>query len=171
MREYWITYDPATGEERFRGEGNEGDAARQMPPDDLKTLKVPYAAVKGATDIEAVKLGICADVDAQAEAIRQRFITPGSGQAMTYQYKADEARAFMADNDAETPFLSAEAAATGKTVEEVAGEVLAQLAAWIAIGSQIEALRMKAKADIALASNLSEIVEASTVDWSGIEGE
>jgi hypothetical protein len=167
--EYWVVFDLATGEERWRGAGSVGMAAQQEVPDGLGVAVVPAAAVRTASiDLDVIRSASASQIDATAEVVRMGFLTPGAGQAMTYQRKEAEARAWTADNGAFTPFLSAEAPARGMTVAALAAEVIRLADAWTTIGSAIEAMRMKAKADIAQATNLGEIIAASRVDWSGL---
>lgn len=108
------------------------------------------------------------DIDSAAETRRLDFITSGAGQAMTYQHKADEARAVLADSSAATPFLTAESEATGQSVADIAAAVVAQVNAWISAGSKIEAARIKAKAAVNAASDVPSLFAAATVDWSAI---
>ena len=111
-----------------------------------------------------------AKIDVDAEAARAPFLTPGTGQAMTYTYKAAEAKAWSADNAAPTPFLSAEALARGMTIADLAAEVLASIGAWTAIGARIEAARMGAKVAIAAAGDIDAIEAAVTIDWRKVIG-
>lgn len=113
----------------------------------------------------ATVMALAARIDAQAELVRQRFLTPGAGQAMTYQRKEAEARAWLADDSVPTPFLSAEAPARGMTVAALAAEVVALADAWVAVGSVIEGLRMGGKAALADATTLGAIVAAAQIDW------
>ena len=105
-------------------------------------------------------------INTEAEAIRNRFITPGAGQALTYQRKEIEARAWSEGAAAEDfPFLAAEAASTGMAIGEVAALVVAQADAWIAIGAQIEGLRRGALVAVEAAETPSEITAARAVEW------
>lgn len=106
-------------------------------------------------------------VDAEAEAFRQNFITPGSGQALTYQRKEAEARGWASDGDPATaPFLAAEASATGVSIDDVAAEVIAAADQWTQIGALIEGRRMGAKAAIADADTLAAIEAAGDIEWA-----
>lgn len=165
--EYWIIYDIASGTELYRGSGTAGTAGIQQLPEGAGLVVVPQSVVAGAQlNLDALRAALAARIDAEAELVRQRFLTPGAGQAMTYQRKEAEARAWLADNTAATPFLSAEASARDVTVSTVASEVLATADAWVAIGSVIEGKRMAAKGVLAAAFNLTELLSAATVDWT-----
>lgn len=103
------------------------------------------------TQLEAIKVQLKRRVDADAEAERLNYITPGEGQAMTYQQKVDEARAFKVTSNpkaADYPVLLSEVGITGETLSEVAEIVLAAFAQWQQIGAAIESIRLGAKRDI-----------------------
>jgi len=169
--EYWIIYDLATGGDRLRGSGPVGTAAIQTVPEGLGIVLVPPAAVMGPTiELDVIRSASLTGIDAQAELVRQSILTPGAGQAMTYQRKEAEARAWSIDNDTTTPFLSAEADARGMTIADLAAEVIQLADAWVAIGAAIEGLRMGAKAAVGRAASLGAIVAAGKVDWSVLNG-
>lgn len=116
-------------------------------------------------DLSGLKVALRAQIDAAAEAERGRYITPGSGQAMTYQAKAAEAARFMADAGAgDYPLLAAEVGITGETLTEVAGVVAAAHARWLAIGARIEAARLAAKAAVDVAPD-ETTARAVTPAW------
>ena len=165
--EYWIVFDPVSGLELWRGGGSAGSAAQQDMPEGAALVVVPQAVIaKSEIDLDRLRACLALRVDAEAEAIRQRFLTPGAGQAMTYQAKQAEARAWVSDNSLPTPFLSAEAPARGMTVADLADEVIRLSDAWTMIGAAIEGMRMGAKSAIAEAGTLGAIVAASRVDWT-----
>jgi len=169
--EHWIVYDLETGDERWRGSGVVGSAALQHLPEELGVVVVPQAAIVGAAlDLVVLRDTAAASIDAQAELVRQSILTPGAGQAMTYQRKEAEARAWSLYNDTATPFLSAEASARGMTIADLAAEIIELADAWVAIGAAIEGLRMGAKAAVGRAANLGAIVAAGKVDWSVLNG-
>ncbi|PCG08681.1 hypothetical protein COA17_11025 [Sphingomonas ginsenosidimutans] len=119
-------------------------------------------------DLPALRARAVIAIDAAAEAARMRFLTPGQGQAMTYQRKEAEARAWLVDNDVEAPFLAAEAAARGMTIAALAAEVVALADRWAVVGSTIEGLRMGAKAAVTAAGTRAAIEAATDVDWGAI---
>jgi hypothetical protein len=169
--EYWIVYDLASGEELWRGGGSTGSATQQQVPDGAGIVMVPADVVRGQMlDLDGLRAACAAKIDAEAEIIRQRVLTPGAGQAMTYQRKEAEARAWSLDNDTTTPFLTAEADARGMTIADLAAEIITLADAWVAIGAAIEGLRMGAKAAVGRATNLGAIVVAGKVDWSVLNG-
>ena len=170
MKEAAVFYDLETGEPNGGWVPDIDAFGTLTPPDGMGMLRVPYGAVspEGVVDLEKARAKACQQIDAEAEAMRLAFITPGAGQAMTYQYKAEEAKALLNDPDAETPFLSAEAEATGTTVAALAEVVRGQVQAWTFMGAAIEAGRMKAKAEMAEAGPPGAIAAAAVVDWQAL---
>lgn len=101
-------------------------------------------------------------VDAAAEDARLGFITPGDGQAMTYDYKVNEAAACVSDpapTEEAYPFLAACLGVDGESLAEVAAAVLARRDDWQTIGAQIERSRLLAKQAISNAAD-HETIEA-----------
>ena len=99
------------------------------------------------------------EVDRLAEAEREKHITPGNGQAMTYEAKHREAAAGGG------PMITAEAQALGVTEDDVIASVLAARAQWEQVGAQIEAARLKAKKQIRQAQTAAEmhaVIKATT---------
>lgn len=119
--------------------------------------------------LASIKAELKAGIDVQAEQVRLRYITAGAGQAMTYQRKAEEARACLSDTDpvpADYPMLAAEVGITAEDLPGVAQIVNAAHEAWIAIGAQIEAARLGAKAAIEAADTVVEArLAAEAVNW------
>lgn len=127
------------------------------------TLYVPaeLAAAVSAIDpddegpyLARIKIDLKRAIDDAAEAERLRYITGGSGQAMTYARKVEEARAASADpapSAANYPLLAASIGIDGPDVAAIAAVVLLMDAAWAQIGAAIEAARLGAKAAIDLA--------------------
>lgn len=167
MMEYYVVFDTATGAVRWRGQGPEGTASLQMLSEGLAALTVPQACLAGEDfDIEPLRIAVLATIDERAETVRQRYLTPGAGQALTYQRKEAEARAWHEGaTPAHFPFLSAEADATGVTIDTLAAEVIAMADQWAVIGSAIEGVRMAAKKAVAEASGLPQIIAAAAVTW------
>ncbi|CAI9399037.1 hypothetical protein ANOBCDAF_00188 [Pleomorphomonas sp. T1.2MG-36] len=109
-----------------------------------------------------------AAVDASAEAYRLTYITPGAGQAMAYQQKLTEAKAYLADASltaAECPHIFAEVGITGATAEAVARVVTEMHAAWQIKSAEIERLRLEAKAAIDAAESAEAISAAAVIVW------
>ncbi len=164
--EYWIVYDLASGKDLWRGSGSFGSAISQQLPEGAGLVVVPQAVIASpALDLNALRAALALQVDTEAERVRQLFLTPGAGQAMTYARKEAEARAWQADDTAVTPFLSAEAPARGMTVAALAAEVITLSDAWTSVGALIEGLRMGAKTQITAAETLGAIVAAGNVEW------
>jgi len=112
----------------------------ELVPDVVQT--VPLVTIKTAQKVE---------IDRLAEIERLKYITPGAGQAMTYQQKVAEAQSYKAATNpkpADYPILASEVGITAPTLSEVADTVLAAYRQWQQIGAGIEAIRLGAKRDI-----------------------
>lgn len=113
-------------------------------PEGYDPMAASHFLVEGEwqLNVAARKQRMIAAANALAEVVRCRFLTPGSGQAITYARKEAEARAWESGADPnDFPFLSAEAAGTGATLADTAALVLAQADAWVTIGAAIEGNR------------------------------
>ena len=133
-----------------------------------------------APQLASVKVNAYGRVDADAEAVRLKHITAGSGQAMTYSEKLAEARLIMISQstqdeanamDATTlqatyPMTAACIGIDGATAVEVATTVHASWATWAQIGSKIEKKRRTAKAAIESATTPEAVAAAANVDWT-----
>lgn len=122
----------------------------------------------GTVALASLKVQLKVSVDTTAETERLKYITPGAGQAMTYQQKMEEVRALAQDavpDLANYPMLSAEIGVTAATLREVAAVVLAAYQQWQQVGAGIEGLRLRAKAAIDAAETVSAALEAAEVTW------
>lgn len=105
-------------------------------------------------------------IDDEAEAFRLNFITPGAGQAMTYQEKRAEADRYVATEGAgDYPILKASVGIEGEDLEEVVALVHDRLASWTAIAAHVEHKRLGAKKAIDEAATWAELKSARAVDW------
>jgi len=124
-------------------------------------------------DLDKKRAEAKGDVDREAEQARLRFITWGTGQAMVYSEKSDEATDFVAagypSDVSSYPFIQAEMNALGKTAAEVADGILVQKSAWIAIGAAIEEARLKGKRDIDDATDEAGILSVRDVTVSTLK--
>ena len=109
-----------------------------------------------------------AAIDAQAEAARAQFITAAPGQMGTYLNKQAEAAAYLADSAKPTPYLTAEAAATGTTVAALAALVHGTATAWLAVDVKIEAARRGAKVAASEATDAAGIWAATNINWQDV---
>lgn len=151
------------------GSGIDGTVAAYSPPEGYLAFPCTEAQFNaGGMEIGDVRTLLAGQIDAAAEQARCHFITPGSGQAMTYLRKEQEARAFVADNAAETPFLTAEATATGVTVAALAQIVIAKADAWTVVGPKIEAARLAAKKALVDGVDIAAVHAAAQVDWQQV---
>lgn len=124
--------------------------------------------VPRSVDLSALKATLCTQIDAAAEVERARYITPGAGQAMTYQTKAAEALALASDpalDPAVYPLLSAEIGITAPDLAGVGAVVRAAYAAWQVIGAGIERARLAGKAAVLAAEDEATARAAAAVEW------
>lgn len=103
-------------------------------------------------------------VDHTAELVRNKYLTIGSGQAMTYIRKETEAHAYkdagypvISGSPSNYPWIKAEMDATGNTGQECADNILTQSSLWLAIGTTIEKERRQGKINIDAASDESSV--------------
>ncbi|MFK3857794.1 hypothetical protein [Agrobacterium pusense] len=118
--------------------------------------------------LEDRKVTAAQQIDADAEAARLRYITGGSGQAMTYQQKAAEAAAALAATDpdpADYPLIVAEIGITAPTLLEVAAVIDGAYQQWRVVGAAIEALRLGGKAAVAAAMTVEDVQAAADITW------
>ena len=111
-------------------------------------------------------------IEKAAEGQRMRYLTGGTGKAMTYQAKHDEARAYAADPDpqpADYPFAAAEAAVRGITLAAMIGLWQTNIAAWATVlGPAIEAAEHQAKLSVdtaVAAKDAAALAAAGVVAW------
>lgn len=120
-------------------------------------------------DLDIIRSTFLSRVDADAEGARLGLMTNGSGQAMTYQRKADEAKAFALDANPmpeNYPFLANEIGITADTLEDVAQIVSENHEQWVAAGLSIERHRLQTKAAIRAATSVAEIELAYASMWT-----
>ncbi|MBW9072405.1 hypothetical protein [Agrobacterium deltaense] len=118
--------------------------------------------------LNTIKTSTARGIDADAEAARLRYITGGSGQAMTYQQKAAEAAAALAATDpdpANYPLIVAEIGITAPTLLEVAAVIDGAYQQWRVVGAAIEALRLGGKAAVAAATTVEDAQAAADITW------
>lgn len=171
MKEACVFYSLETGE--FNGGWNGVDAgagAFQQVPEGMGVLVVPLQAVaaNGSLNMPLIVSYFSALVDAGADRVCSNYVTNTPSQFETYRRKEEEARRVLAGDSGPTVFLSAEASALGITVEDLAGQVVAQADAWLPMAAAIEAARRKAKVDIAEAENLAALKAATIIDWQAV---
>lgn len=121
--------------------------------------------------LEEVKARLCGQIDVDAEAVRLGFITPGNGQAMAYQQKHEEARAYLADSsidEALIPHIVAEVGITGPTKHHVAQIVANLRDHWAVVSARIEHARLAAKVAIDAAETPTAAHAAAAIDWPAI---
>lgn len=90
---------------------------------------------------------LCAEVDAKAEEVRQRFVTGGASQAMVYILKNQQAAAFKAAGylGIVPSLVQAEATASGKTPQQAADFILLQADACTTAAANVDTIRRSCK--------------------------
>lgn len=119
-------------------------------------------------NLAPIKAAALAKIDREAEAFCASFVTPGDTQMMRYKRKEEQARAWLADNDAPVPMLEAEAAGTGTTVAALVSVVIGLADQWNAIMDAVEAARLSAKTAASAATTPAAVETAAAVDWAGL---
>ena len=103
-------------------------------------------------------------VDTLAGEIRIRHITDVPGQGATYEFKRQDAEAFMAagepEDPASFPWIAAEADALEDTMSMAAAEIIRNRDTWQQGGVAIEGARMKGKYRIKKATTTREAYDA-----------
>lgn len=173
-RGYWQT----TGEppEDILADYPEGTVQAPIRPSadhQLDEVTLQWVHTPVVIDLAALKVALKAAIDAAAEVARLKYITPGAGQAMTYQAKAEEARQYLvasAEGDepdaADYPMLSAEVGITAGTIGAVAVIIDGNFKQWQFIGAAIEAVRLGAKESVSAADSVAAAhAAASEIVW------
>jgi hypothetical protein len=139
--------------------GEDVDAARGMMVFDGALVPIPAAPEtpdEAAARLERARKVALSEVNNVVGSIRRAYITDIPGQEMVYQHKLDEARAVVADetpDEVDYPLLSADVAAGGaQDLHQAAQIVLNIAAAWTAIVSGLERIRLTGANGIAAAS-------------------
>lgn len=128
--------------------------------------------MKFGLSIADLKTQLLAKIDAEAEAVRGKFITLGEGQSLVYAQKLAEAEAILSAeevNPSDFPLLHAASQAKHSSLFEEAVLVVQADHVWQQRSAQIEVLRTGAKAAVRFADAASEVHTAAIVDWSVVQ--
>ncbi|CAO3428642.1 hypothetical protein [Azospirillum argentinense] len=126
---------------------------REVIPEPPAAPVVPLSELKAA----AVDL-----INARVGDLRGLHITVTVGQSATYLEKQEEAERHAAGDSGPFPYLSAEAATTGSTLDEVAALVRATAAAWTATNADLEGRRRGALVAVEAAETAVQVYQACT---------
>ena len=114
--------------------------------------------------LAALQLSARAAIDAAAEATRLRYITPGAGQAQTYQMKLEQAQAYLLagspENASAWPFIAGEAEALSVTPAAAAQAIIDTRDQWVAVGALIEKNRLAGKRAVTVATTTDAVMTA-----------
>lgn len=168
-----VRHKEGGGIEKVEGPDAELDAIIAQAADLAIVREAQNHLLYGITDVAKARSLAVEQVDADAETERLKYITPGSGQAMVYREKREEANALkqaIAAGEtiaaADYPHLAKEVGITATDLEAVADGVLAESASWKVISSEIEAVRLQAKKNIAAATDVDGVkVVFDNVIW------
>lgn len=100
-----------------------------------------------------------AQIDAAAELCRNKVVTPGSGQAMTYIRKAEAARRYLDGEPLQGPALQRitdEATRLGVTETEAAQALVDIADAWETLDATIDNIRLTSKKAVSEAGTIAE---------------
>jgi hypothetical protein len=123
--------------------------------------------VRSIIPLADVKTSAKVSVSMEAEAERAKYITLGSGKAMSYQQVAAEARTYVTTNGAGVyPFLQARVS-SGRypDLAAAAAGTIAIEQQWATVGSAIDRLEDAAKLAIDAATTVEQVQAAATVTW------
>jgi hypothetical protein len=128
--------------------------------------------------LDDVKAQLIRRIDADAERARQRFITGGAGQGLTYREKIDQALAVLdlgeeaanamsgPDAIAQFPVLAASIGIDADTLHAAATLVVNKYEAWSSISGAIERMRLGTKRQIQQATDAAAAQAAyEAVTW------
>lgn len=138
------------------------------------------AAVVASFDVlESVKKTMSRRVDDDAEQVRNRYLTPGAGMALTYQEKFAQAQAVMnlgretanalseLDREAQFPTLAASVGIEAPTLADAANLVLERYAAFARLSFHIERQRLAGKSAIQAAASKDDVDAAyRAITWT-----
>lgn len=136
-------------------------------PDDSRSLDLSSLPVD-----EAKRHGLVAVID-ETDSVRKLFITPITGQDLTYKEKEIQAAAYVAlsqEPDPQSPeardqfgFVLGEVGLTAETPYQVAQVILAEAAVMRAVGPVIERGRLEANDAIGAAQDGAGVAQALSV--------
>lgn len=119
------------------------------------------------------------EIDQQAEQLRHKYLTPGSGQSMEYDETARQARIVLEEiansnspQWADYPMIEAEKNAivdlgqSPPTIEEIANQIITEQNQWMQVGSQIKRVRRASKMMVNNATTHEEIESiVNNITW------
>lgn len=100
------------------------------------------------TSLDKARVHYVGEGDRLAEQCRMQYLTPGEGQALTYQEKYAEAVACHAGGEGPYPHLEAEAAARGIDRHQLCQEIIDTRNQWLQLSAFIEGERARCKRSI-----------------------
>lgn len=179
----WFHCDDGTGEIVSGGLAKDAAEASLNPPETGKVMcLVPDGAVDyrigAAPDFTKLRDFLSLQIDAEANAVRDRVIKADTGLKYEYDRAIAQARTFQAQPEA-GPFLALEADVNAGTIdprtgtavttlEQAADLVLSTEAYYGAKADAIRNARLVAKGGVKAAETLPAILAAGQVDWAAV---
>jgi hypothetical protein len=142
---------------------------REIDPAEIPSHKASLwqSYSKPQISLSDFKTEIKSRIGIAAESARSKYITPGSGKAMSYQEVAQEASRYKATNGAGAyPFLQARVS-SGRyaSLEAAADGTIAIEAQWAMVGAQIDEIEDRAKLAVDAASTIEQVEAAIPAEW------
>jgi hypothetical protein len=154
-----------------------GDARGWIPMSEAELAQRAADALASTPTLDQVKATYKKRVDDDAERIRNVYVTPGTGMALTYQEKKDQALAVIAlgeqaanalanDGESEFPTLAASVGTEAETLFAAAQLVIQRYETFAALSYHIERTRLSAKKSISEASDAASVKTAyEAIQW------
>jgi hypothetical protein len=114
--------------------------------------------------LDQLKADLKTDIDNQAEGVRLLYITPGAGQAMTYQQKSDEAARYI---EADATYQTALAAYQAAMAQQPAPDPL-PVAPIAPLGSSFPLLSAEVGITAPDIPGVAQIVKAAFALWTRV---
>ncbi|MER9436688.1 hypothetical protein NKJ04_17495 [Mesorhizobium sp. M0618] len=162
------TYDFRVVENDYYTNGSFQFVVSDRVPDDGTAGRV---VVDRSAEISSQQATLCQIIDEEAEAFRSRFITPGSGQSMTYEEKYEEALLVQGNldiADEQVPHIMAEIGITGSDKASVAARIITVRNQWRGISAGIEKLRLGSKRTVNANFDADSLLGPPMVDWQSV---
>ena len=165
----WVVYNIADGQERWRQQDQNPDAARQQVlPEGMALLECsPEVLSTIPINLDLLKAELRHKIDKATEEQRKKIITSEPSKIAAYFYKETQARAWIdgVSNPVDFPWLALEAAAVDMSITDLAALIISNANANGLAGAQVEATCMGAKKALADATNLTEVAAALNITW------
>lgn len=160
----WLTRLAARGIVPVRREPSAADPAYYSHGDPVEAVEDGWIVITPAPELregalDRARAATCAAIRDGAEAaladLRAEY---GPTEVATWDQQHAEALAYQADAGADVPLLNAIAAARGMAVAELAGRVLANRSAWVAVSGHVVGQRLAYQDQLDAAETLEDVL-------------